>query len=397
MIAAQEDGDRYFTGVVEGLKKVESDAARRADEIDELRSIPPDLFDDLVATGFFQSLFPKAYGGYELSLSQVNEMLIGGARANPSLGWVMMIGGHGGPLLGMLPMESVTKLLDGRPAPRLRGAVAPKGVAVPVEGGYVVSGQWPFASGGPAPDLVLANCLVIEGGAPRFNPAGVPETVVVFVPASDVEFLDTWQVLGLRGTDSCDFAMKEVFVPEDMTANIFTSTNCFDTAPLRLPIRVYLATGHASFAIGVAEGALEEIAELAKTKHAAMNPSMRLADDPVFRHIIGENSLRLASVRALLDRTTETAWEAGVSGRKLSPAETLVGRTMAGYITAECVKIVDAAYTLAGSVSLYDASSLQRRLRDIHVATQHVAATGEGYRTVGALLVGDEMTPMDLF
>ena len=70
---------------------------------------------------------------------------------------------------------------------------------------------------------------------------------------------------------------------------------------------------------------------------------------------------------------------------------------MAGFVTAECVKIVDAAYTLAGSVSLYDKSSLQRRLRDIHVATQHVAATSEGYRALGALLVGRELTPTELF
>jgi alkylation response protein AidB-like acyl-CoA dehydrogenase len=164
-----------------------------------------------------------------------------------------------------------------------------------------------------------------------------------------------------------------------------------------VPLRVFFATGHASFAIGVAEGALEEIAEVARTKHAAMNPTLRLADDPVFRHLLGENTMRLASARALLDSATKTAWEAGASSREMSPAEVLVGRTMAGYVTAECVKIVDAAYTLAGSVSLYDSSPLQRRLRDIHVATQHVAATGEGYRTLGALLVGDELTPIDLF
>jgi alkylation response protein AidB-like acyl-CoA dehydrogenase len=164
-----------------------------------------------------------------------------------------------------------------------------------------------------------------------------------------------------------------------------------------LVTRVVLALGHCCVALGIAEGALEDIAELAKTKRAAMNPLALLAEDPVFRHSLGERALRLASVRALLDQATERAWQAGLARRPLSARETLEGRTMAGYVTAECVKIVDAAYTMAGSVSLYDASPLQRRLRDIHVATQHVAATGESYRTLGAVLVGAELSAMELF
>ena len=221
--------------------------------------------------------------------------------------------------------------------------------------------------------------------------------VVVMVPAAQAEFLDTWHVLGLRATDSRDFVIRDVFVPDSMTTNIFTATNCFDLGAGRLPLRVALALGHAAVAIGIAEGALEDIAELAKTKRAAMNPTALLADDPVFRHSLGEHALRRASVRALLDRATETASQAAISGRALSALEILEGRTMAGYVTAECAKIVDAAYTMAGSVSLYDKSSLQRRLRDIHVVTQHVAATGEGYRTLGGLLVGQEPSPIELF
>jgi len=182
-----------------------------------------------------------------------------------------------------------------------------------------------------------------------------------------------------------------------MTANLFTATNCFDTAATRLPIRVVLALGHAAVAIGIAEGALEELTEVAKVKRAAMNPSALLADDPVFRHSLGEEDLRLAASRALLDRTTESAMQAYSTGRPLSARERLEGRTMAGFITAECVRVIDAAYTMAGSVSLYDASSLQRRLRDIHVATQHVGATTEGYRTLGKLLTGEELSPMELF
>jgi alkylation response protein AidB-like acyl-CoA dehydrogenase len=283
------------------------------------------------------------------------------------------------------------------PQARGRGTIAPKGVAVPSEGGYVVSGQWPFASGGPNPDLVVAHCVVMENGAPRFGSGGVPETVLVLLRAAEVEFLDTWHVLGLRATDSRDFAVQEVFVPKQLTTNLFTATNCLEMPAGRLPLRVALAMGHAAVAIGIAEGALEDIADLARTKRAAMNPAAVLAEDPVFRHTLGEQSLRCLAARAMLEACTERAWQAALSGRTLTTREILEGKTMAGYITAECTKVVDFAYTQAGSASVYDGSSLQRRLRDIHTATQHVAATSEGYRTLGAALVGADLSPMELF
>jgi alkylation response protein AidB-like acyl-CoA dehydrogenase len=386
-----------FAAVLEGVRRVGAEAARRADELDQLGVIPVDLFDELVATGCLQAMLPRAYGGLELSLPQINELTIEASRANGSLGWILLIGIPGPLVLGMFSKETAEKLLNEFPNARGRGAIAPKGRAVPTEGGYLVSGQWPFASGGPNPDFVVANCVVFEDGAPRIGSDGVPDMVLAMVRASEVEFLDTWHVLGLRGTDSRDFALRDVFVPEHMTVNMFTATNCFDTPATRLPLRVPLAFAHAALAIGIAQGALDDIAELALTKRAAMNPTMLLAADPVFRHALGEQALRLASARALLDQVTERAWQAGLTSRPLTPREILEGRTMAGYITAECVKIVDAAYTMAGSVSLYDGSSLQRRLRDIHVATQHIAATSEAYRTLGAILVGEELSPLELF
>jgi alkylation response protein AidB-like acyl-CoA dehydrogenase len=389
--------DVGFPEVLEGVRRVGADARRRAEELDRLGAIPDDLYDDLVATGCFRAMVPRANGGLELSLAEINALMIEASKANGSLGWLLLIGIPGPVFLGLLAPEAVAEIMEKYPRARGRGTIAPKGVAVPTDGGYVVSGQWPFASGGPHPDLVVANCVVMDNGSPRIGPDGVPEMVLAVLPAAEVEFLDTWHVLGLRATDSCDYAVRGMFVPEHMTANLFTATNCFDTPATRLPIRVVLAMGHASVAIGIAEGALDEVADVAKAKRAAMNPTALLADDPVFRHHLGEQALRLAATRALLDRTTESATQAFLSGRPLSARETMEGRTMAGFITAECVKIVDAAYNMAGSVSLYDTSSLQRRLRDIHVATQHIAATTEGYRTLGAILVGQELSPMELF
>lgn len=390
-----ERTDRPAASVVDGVRAVLATAADRAEEIEKLGTIPSDLFDDLESTGFFQAFLPRKYGGPELAMSAVSEMLIEGSRADGSLGWVMMVGVAQPIILSMFPEATVEALVGDHPRARIRGTLAPKGRAVAVDGGYLVSGQWPFASGGPRPDFVTANCIVFEGDAPRRGPSGATETAVVLLEAGQVEFLDTWHVVGMRGSDSCDFAAHGVFVPHDRATPLLSASSAFDTPLTCVPLRVALAPGHASVAVGIARGALDDITELAQTKRSALKPSSRLGEDVVFRHGLGENALRFEAVRALLRQVSADVDRAGPAG-PWSDRQILAGRTVPGYIGAECTKIVDFAFAAAGSVSVYERSTLQRRFRDIHVATQHVSATGESFRVLGASLLGQAVTRLDL-
>jgi indole-3-acetate monooxygenase len=386
-----------YAAALETVRRVAAEAARRAEEIDEARSFPEDLFDELESSGVFRSLTPVAYGGLEFSLAQTNSFIIEGARRNGSLGWLLMISLAQGIGLGMYPEKTALKLLQNFPHLRTRGVFAPKGTAVPTEGGYVVSGQWPFASGGPNPHFVSGNCIVMRDGKPSVDANGTPQLLIAMMPANEVVPLDTWHVLGMRGTDSRDYLARDVFVPEDMTLSITTAGSFFDTPASRLPIRVALATQHAAVAVGLAQGALDELAELAKTKRSAMNPTALLSADPVFRHALGEHTLRAASITAMLNQVTTDLEQKVGQGEQLTHSDILMGRTMPGYITAEATKIIDAAHTYAGSSSVYTGSSLQRRFRDIHVATQHIAATTEGYRLLGATVLGEQLSPGELF
>ncbi len=389
--------DATFESVFGKVREVCAEASQREEEIDEAGIIPEDLFERLERTGALKAMWPRSHGGFGFSLADMNELIIETAAAKASLSWVLFLG-SGVPLVfGLFPPSTVASFLEKFPRLRGRGVFAPKGVAVPTESGYIVSGQWPFASGGPDPDFLLANCLISEGGAPRMGANGTPETVMVALLSEEAELLDTWHVLGLRGTNSCDFAVHEVFIPHSRTTNVFSARNCVDIPVASLPVRVALGLGHAAIAIGIAQGALDQIIALSKVKRAAMKPISLLGDDSVFLHVVGESRLRLAAARALLATTTENLELSCEQGRELTPEEILISRTMPGYVTSEAVKIVDSAYTLAGSSSLYDSSSLQRRFRDIHVATQHFAATSEGYRTLGAALLGGELSPMELF
>jgi alkylation response protein AidB-like acyl-CoA dehydrogenase len=382
--------------VHEAIAQLVPEIAARAAEVEERGCIPVDLFDALVATGCFGAHLPTAYGGLELPLREVNSIIEEIARADGSVGWVTMIAVFTPVPVALFLKDCFEEVYASGPNPYVRGALAPKGMAVPVDGGYLVSGQWPFASGGPQPQYAIGNCVVIDDGEQRRTPSGVPDMLVAMMPAADVEFLDTWHVTGLRGTDSCDFIARDVFVPLRCTTNVFTASPCVDIPMARVPLRVAFAPAHGALAVGIAQGALDDITTIAATKRAAMNPSKRLAADSVFQHTLGDQAMRLQAARALLAHHSELIWTAATTGHELTAVEIIAARSMAGCVTTLCVDVVDSAYSLAGSSSLYDTSPLQRRLRDIHVATQHIAATSETHRTLGALLVGEPVPPQAL-
>jgi alkylation response protein AidB-like acyl-CoA dehydrogenase len=382
---------------LDAVERISIKACDRAAEIDDARAFPADLFAELVGSGAFRALLPREHGGLDMPMSLMNEMTTIAARANGSMGWMMLVGAPQGLGLGLLPELKGREMLARNPLPMIRGAIAPKGRAEPVDGGYRVSGRWPFASGGPATDFVGGNCLVYRDGEPHIGANGVLEARICIIPADRAKYLDTWHVLGMRGTDSCDVVFEDVFVPEEMSYNIFTTKSFLGNTAARLPFRVLLSFGHAALALGIAQGALDDITALAVGKRPSMQPGATLGEDAVFRHSLGEQMLRLEAGQAFLDKVTADIWGTSERREELSPRQILVARTMSMFITRECVNVVDWAYTIAGSHSVYDSSSLQRRLRDIHVATQHAAVHTNAYRVLAAAALGDDIPPMELF
>jgi alkylation response protein AidB-like acyl-CoA dehydrogenase len=376
--------------IVEGLRALRPRLQARADEIEACGTIPDDLYEEVVATGYLRMAVPKRLGGSELTLAEMNAVITEAARADGSVGWLAMIASHVPIILSRMPAESFDELFADGPDLRARVVLAPRGMATPVEGGYVVSGQWNFASGGPSPRYVAGGCMVMEDGAPAMSDHGFPKMVAPVLEASDVEFLDTWHVVGLRGTNSCDFSAKEVFVPASRVADLFTGSSCLDGPVANLPFRSAVSPGHVAVAVGLARGASEELAEVAATKRSMMNPTSHLGADPMFQQALGELTLHVDVAQAFLEQQTGVIWDAAARGEALDPVPALRAGSLASYGTQLCVKAIDAAYSLGGSASLYSSSPLQRRLRDIHVATQHFGVSSSSYRAYGGALAGEE-------
>jgi alkylation response protein AidB-like acyl-CoA dehydrogenase len=368
----------------------------RADEIEELGTMPDDLYDRLVETGYLRMTVPARFGGAECSLAEANAIIFEAARADGSAGWLAMIAAHMPIVLSRLAPDAFAALFAEGPDLRARVVGPPKGVAVPVEGGYLVSGQWAFASGGPSPAFVAGGCIVVQHGVPVIGEDGAPTMFQALMDAAQVTFLDTWKVVGLKGTNSCDFTASEVFVPTERTFVAFGGTSCLDGPLGRISSVLGLMPGHAAVALGVAHAARDELARLAQTKGMAFNPAGSLASDPHFQRALGELSLQIEVAQAFMEKQTAIVWDAATAGETLDTVSKMCARMVAPYVTALCCQAVDAAYTLAGSTSLYDSSSLQRCLRDIHVATQHIAVSSSAYAALGAAMTGQELSsPID--
>jgi alkylation response protein AidB-like acyl-CoA dehydrogenase len=353
----------------------------RAEEIEAARRLPPDLVGQLAACGCFRMLVPARNGGAEAAWPAHIEMIRTLARADGSVGWTVMIGSSAPVILGMLPPETFDEVYASDADVVLAGAFNPTGVATPVEGGYRVTGRWGFASGCQHAVWFVGHCVVDDGRMPPIR--------MMVLPADDVEIADTWTSSGLRGTGSHDFTVDNVFVADDRTFSVLDEGG-LATPMGRIPELSYSSLGFSSVALGIAEGALEEIRTLATSK-VPMLAAGALASNALFQYQLGEADAQLRGAQALLDAEVADAWTIASAGEEFSPDRRARFRASATWIIAIACAVVDMAYTAGGGSSVYASSPLQRRWRDVHAITQHFAVKADTFTLAGGVLAGQEV------
>lgn len=358
----------------------------RADEIEAARQLPEDLSDRFRQAGFYRMCVPEIYGGLELPPAETMRTIELLAQADAASAWVVFIGATSGTVLAMLPETSARELFAS-PETMIAGVFAPRGRAVAVPGGFRIEGQWAWGSGTRNADWILAGCQVIRDGKPELLGNGTPRSRMMIVPASEVEFLDTWHVSGLSGTGSGDFAIRDRFVPESRAVGLGVD------GPLPRPLYRFpqfglLGMGIAAVALGLARAAIREVIELAggKTPSGSARP---LAARPAAQSEVSRAEAGLRSARAFYYEAIDEAWQEACAGA-LSIDRRRDVRLATTHATHACAKVVDRMYHLGGGTSVYRQSPLQRHFRDVHVATQHMMVSASTLELTGRLLLGVE-------
>lgn len=380
-------GDGFATKLNALLPKIKE----RRDEIEQGRKMPKDLVADMAATGLWKRGFPTALGGDGASIPDLMQVYEKVAAVDGSAGWISMICSGGADIAPKMTEEGFKEVFAD-PSMPVSATIPPKGVAVPVDGGFKLSGTWPFASGITHVDWVAAGCVILYDGQPRMTPMGIPEVIWGWMPVTEIEIHDTWYVNGLKGTGSNDYSGKDVFVPAHRTFHMFDPTNWgLPQEPSALTEIGGFASMVASVGLGVARGAIDELIELAGGKMPTMSMTS-LANKPTTQIEVARLEAKLGGARAFLYDAVEDLWDTLLTGEHFTPRQNALVRLAASEAARVGASVAHRVSTIAGGNSLYLKSPIQRMQRDADAVTHHFVLSPSVLEDAGRVLLGLEPT-----
>jgi alkylation response protein AidB-like acyl-CoA dehydrogenase len=209
--------------------------AQRAAEIESVCRLPADVVDSLRAAAVFRMCTPRNHAGLEMDLPRIVDVICELSRIDGSIGWSVMIGCVSPQFFCRLPRTTFDTIYSESPDIILAGSTAPTGSAEPVDGGYRVSGRWPFASGCHHADWMFGACSVRAPDAPTDAP---PQIHAAFLPAKTLVDRRTWHVAGLKGTGSKSHFNRRCSRSVDTYVRGDVGQNLRDRAALFFPCNV---------------------------------------------------------------------------------------------------------------------------------------------------------------
>jgi len=345
----------------------------RAAEAEKARRIPRESIDDLRESGLLRTLQPEVLGGHELPLDEAVLITATVAEGCGSTGWIQGIFSDHCATLGMFDGRAQHDVWGVSRDSLVASGFLPAGKAIRVDGGFRLSGRWPFSSGCDHADWALVRSFV-----PGVLQSEPPELRMFLVPKSDYAIIDSWHVMGMSGTGSNDFELKgEVFVPERRTLSdryLRSGTgpgSAFNGGALyRLPRHATVPFSLAAPLVGMAERALQLIVQNMRERSAG---ERRAVHEGAIHIRVAESAAEIDAARALMLRDCREAMEIARQDGQMSLDLRARNRRDIAYVASTCTRALDRLYAAAGAKSIFLHGEVQRLLRDIHAASQHMA------------------------
>ena len=339
-------------------------------ESERNRRVSPELLEVLRSEGVGSAAVPSVAGGRHIDPPALLDLIETVSIGDGSAGWVTMIYATSSVAGHYLDPRGLIEVFADGPGSLTSGVLAPRGTAKRVEGGYIVAGTWPFASGCIDASWVSVGAMVDESTRLSF-----------FLPRNEVAIVDTWDVMGLRATASHDVTVDNRFVPDSRVFDL-SGPSRTQEAIARIPVFGLLAAGIGAVSLGIARAAIDETADLAGAK-IPTGSKRRLIDRPTVQEAIARAETMIAAARCYLLALAQPGPSVSIEAR----ARLRMAATFAVSMSREAV---DLMYTVAGGSSLYARSPLQRHFRDIHAATQHMMVAQPTWELSAKALLGIE-------
>ena len=337
------------------------------------------LADDVVAALHRDQLFgmwvPEVLGGSELDPIESLEVLANLSYGDASAGWVVMAASLSiGTGAAYLADDAVAELWSRDRMPVIAGQGTRPGVAIPHDGGFLVSGAWSFASGIKQASHIHTLAIIEGTGEPR----------IFVVPVEKATLIENWDVLGLRGTGSIDYTLDHVHVPDGYSHFAVTQEPRRGGNLYHIGIIGFAEICHSGWALGVGRRLLDELAALVQQK--AGRPGTQ-ADNASFLEGFAKAEATYRSARAFVVESWSDTVVTLRQGHHLSVRQHTLIRLALTNVTAAVHEVANFVY-LAGGTTALRRGTIQRLLRDVHAGTQHVTSSPAVVQTCGRELAG---------
>jgi indole-3-acetate monooxygenase len=367
-------------GYLEAISRLAPLIADHRRSFDHERRLPDVVFRHLADAGLFRLWLPEALGGPELSPFEFMTVVEAASALDGSVGWLVGNGGGMSRIGGYLP-ERVARECFADPHAFVVSATGAVGTAVLADGGYRVTGRWPFGSGAHHATRFMGLTSVQAVDSEELS------LLCCYFAKHDVTVHDTWEVSGLRGTGSCDFEVHDVFVPAPHTHRFIDLKPTQSRLLYRMPNLSVFAWTVAVVPLGIARGALGAFVELANRKGRA-GTSALLRDRETVQATVGRaEALHRAARAFLVDAMTELMRATDAGGDQLVSARAMF-RVACTHAAESAVCVVDMLAADLGAAAIFEKCALERAVRDVHAAVKHIAMSPNNYIVAGRLGLG---------
>ena len=359
------------------------------EQIEFDRQLPEPLVSALVDAGLTRMLLPRSLGGAELDPLTFMQVIEEISKVDASTAWVLCQTAGCSMVAAYLSPQIAWEIFGADHRSLLAWGPGPEARAVAVDGGYQVTGTWSFASGGRHATWFGGYCPVYDpDGTPRRRANGAPEARTMLFPATKVQMIDVWHVIGLRGTGSDSYSVTDLFVPQEYSVARDDPSERRQPGPLYcFPTGSLFAAGFAGVALGIARTTFDSFVRLASDK-TPRGSHQSLRENAVVQSQVGQAEAALRSSRLLLVSTLDEIWSAVGRSGHMTLEQRINIRLASTFAIHRARDVVEVAYHAAGATAIFDSGPFERRLRDLHAVTQQLQGRQAHFETVGQYLLG---------
>ena len=367
----------------------------RAAATEAARRPPADTLRDLHDAGLFRILQPRRVGGSEFDYVALIDFPAEIARGDASIAWNLgNLASHHW-MLAMFEPATQARVWQDPDVLIASSFIFPAGKATRVDGGYRLSGRWPFSSGvDPSEWNMLAGLVAGDGGA--------PEQRVFLVHRRDYEIIDTWNAGALAGTGSNDVVIADLFVPEAMTLAVAAlggeptpGASVNPGALYRIPVFALFAFVLAGAALGNAQAVVDAYVATARGRASRYN-GKAVADFQSTQIKIASASAKVDAARRIMRGCCQEAMEDARRERLPDMLARTRYRRDGAYSVQLCTEAVTELFAASGAGALTKGTPLERRFRDAYGIAAHIAfsfdAAGSNFGRVSLGLPSENTT-----